>query len=356
MQFEFTEEQRLIASTIEGFARAEGSSERVRRAMASELGYDPAVWQTMAKELGLCGMMVPESCGGQGLTMVEIALVFEQLGKVLLPSPLLSTAVLGVGVLNELEEQASDWLRQIAGGQVRCALAVCSRGRAEYVLDACSADLLLVADFDNDRLYGVGTDEPGKFAGITTRPVHLMDQTRRMAHLTLDVAALPASALLSEGEQVPAVINKGLDLARIALGAEAAGAAQTCLLRTVEYARERVQFGRAIGSFQAVKHQLADMMVASEAAISAIYLAACTVSEEAAQRRSMSALAKVQASEALSFCAARMIQLHGGIGFTWEHDAHLYFKRARSTATMFGSNTELDEIIASDIGLEKACA
>jgi alkylation response protein AidB-like acyl-CoA dehydrogenase len=163
--------------------------------------------------------------------------------------------------------------------------------------------------------------------------------------------ALISTGKIAEGDEVLKAVDAGLDMARIALGAEAVGAAQTCLARTVEYASERVQFGRAIGSFQAVKHQCADMMVAIEAAISAVFFAACAVSEDLAQSRSMAALAKVHASEALSFCSARMIQLHGGIGFTWEHDAHLYFKRARSTATMLGLNFDLDEVIAADIGL-----
>lgn len=352
MQFEFTEEQRMIASMLEEYSRAEGTSENVRAAMASKQGYLSGQWQSLSSELGLCGLMVPESAGGQGLSMIEIALVFEQLGKTLLPSPLLSTAVMSVAVLKQLDHQPA--LARIAAGGVTCAVCRVSEGSAEFVLDAANADLLLVEDAATRSISLLEAETAGTFDGLTVTPVDMIDQTRRLAHVLVDDADTLARAKITEGDQAVAAIDFGFNLARIALAAEAVGAAQECLARTVEYARERVQFGRAIGSFQAVKHQLADMMVANEAAISAVYFAACAVSEDPAQAATMAALAKVQASEALSFSAARMIQLHGGIGVTWEHDAHLYFKRARSTSTLFGLNADLDELIAHEIGLE-AC-
>lgn len=351
MQFQFTEEQKMIASMIEEFSRNEGASERLRQAMASVSGHLPETWQSMAGELGLCALLVPESAGGQGLSMVEVALVFEQLGKTLLPSPLLSTAVLSVGVLDALEQHEA--LARIASGAFVCAAARMVDGKAQFVLDAANADLMIVEDAAT--AYLVEAVQPGKFPGLNVTAVPMMDQTRRMGHVEVSDAGVLADFVLAEGEAVADAFEAGFNLARIALAAEAVGAAQECLTATVEYARDRVQFGRTIGSFQAVKHQLADMMVVNEAAISAVYFAACAVSEDPEQAASMAALAKVQASEALTHCAGRMIQLHGGIGFTWEHDAHLYFKRAKSTQTMFGLNAELDETIARAIGLE-VCA
>ena len=348
MQFEFTEEQRMIASMAEEFSRAKGTSEKVRQAMESEAGYLPEVWRSLSTELGLCGLLVPESAGGQGLTIVEMALVFEQLGKTLLPSPLLTTGVLSVAILDKLGQTSV--LEKIARGESRCTAAYLVEGTAQFVLDAAGADHLILADMNTSSVYIV--DKPGSTTGLIAEPIDMMDQTRRMASVSVTDFGAIEEYKVATGTEALAAMQVGFDMARIALGAEAMGAAQECLARTVEYARERVQFGRTIGSFQAVKHQLADMMVVNEAAISAVYFAACTVSENPGESPHMAALAKVQASEALSHCAARMIQLHGGIGFTWEHDAHLYFKRARSTSTLFGLNSDLDETIAQEIGLE----
>ncbi len=346
MQFEFTEEQKLIASMVEEFARSEGASEKVRAAMATDTGFLPETWQTLAVELGLCGLLVPEASGGQGLGMVEAAVVFEQLGKTLLPSPLLTTAVLGVSVLKALSQSAA--LEKIAAGEHKVTVACLDGGRAEFVPDASAADRLILWDRQSAVLSLVANGSEG----LQIEAVPTLDQTRRLAHVSVADSGVLTRHRIASGDAAAAAVQGAHDLARIALGAEAAGAAETCLARTVEYAGERVQFGRAIGSFQAVKHQLADMMVSVEAAISAVYLAACAASEDTADLRQMAALAKVQASEAFSFCAGRMIQLHGGIGFTWEHDGHLYFKRARATASLFGSNADLDESIASSIGLE----
>jgi len=345
VQFEFTEEQKMIASMIGEFARAEGTSEKVRQAMETEAGYLPTVWQSMASELGLCGLLVPESAGGQGLSMVEAALVFEHLGKMLLPSPLLATAVLGVSVLKALDQRT--YLERIAGGELTTAVACLRGGKADFVLDAGAADLLILMDEAAPTISIVEADRKG----VAIEPVATLDQTRRLAHVTVTDAGVLRECQAESGDKAVVAIEKAFNVARIALAAEAAGASQTCLDRTVEYTGERVQFGRQIGSYQAVKHQMADMMIAIEAAISAVYFAACAISEGHGDSPQLAAMAKVQASEALTFCAGRMIQLHGGIGFTWEHDAHLYFKRARSTMTLFGLNADLDEYIASRVGL-----
>lgn len=342
MQFEFTEEQRMITDMVGDFCAAEGSGEKVRLAMASDEGYLPETWRTMVTELGLNSLLVPESAGGQGLSMVEAALVFQAIGRHLLPSPLLSTSVVATGILSALG--ATDLLSRIAQGEITASAARLQDSSAGFMLDG-HADLLLLLNQDSGELFAVEQGHPC----LEVKRVNTLDQTRRFFNLL--VSGDLADCRLSADEDAVRAFDAGMDLGRIAVAAEAAGAAETCLERTVAYSQERVQFGRAIGSFQAVKHQMADMMIEIEAAISAVYFAACAVSEGHEESPQLAAMAKVQASEALSFCAGRMIQLHGGIGFTWEHDAHLYFKRARSTVNLFGSNTELDENIASLIGL-----
>jgi len=344
MQFEFTAEQRMIAEMVNEFATAEGSSECIRRAMASDNGYLDETWQAMSRELALPGLLIPEAAGGQELSLVEMALVFEQLGRQLLPSPLLSTSVLSAVALCGIGDV--EHLEQIASGDKTAALAELTAGVADFVLDAAEADWLILFDRDTSNLYLADRDNPN----VVVESVPTLDQTRRFARV--EVIDLSSISLLGSGDAATQAIAQSTDAARVALASEAVGAAQQCLASTVTYTKERIQFGRPIGSFQALKHQMADMMVEVEAAISAVYFAACAIAEGQPQGSSLAAMAKVQASEALTFCASRMIQLHGGIGFTWEHDAHLYFKRARSTCNLFGRNADLDDFIASDIGLE----
>ena len=345
MQFEFTEEQRMISDMAADFCRAEAGSEKVRQAMASEAGYLPETWQSMVTQLGLDSLLIPEAYGGQGLTLVEAVLVFQEMGKMLLPSPLLSTSVVGVGVLASLNN--ARLLNRLAAEDITCSLAVTNNGSASFVLDG-HADLLLIFEETIEKVFLV---EKGHVA-LDVRPVNTLDQTRRFSDIRVsgDISA----SEIGNGSSARTAIESALNMGRIALAAESAGAAQRCLELTVGYSKERVQFGREIGSFQAVKHQMADMMIEVEAAASAVYFAACAVSEDHEESGQLAAMAKVQASEALEFCAGRMIQLHGGIGFTWEHDAHLFFKRARSTKNLFGANAALDEMIASSIGLAQS--
>lgn len=343
MRFDFTEEQRMIAEMVGEFAKAEGSSDRVRSAMTTERGYQKETWQAMVHELSLTGMLIPDAAGGQALSMVEAALVFEQLGRWLLPSPLLSTAILSTGVLRTLE--VTDKLKDIASGKITATMAVLVDGKRDFVLDAPNSDVLILFDQGNSSIYLAQQGHPD----VLIEPLATLDQTRRFG--AVSVSDFNKLRLLGRGDIAVQAVATAIDCARVALAAEAVGSAQMCLDRTVAYAKDRKQFGRAVGSFQALKHQMADMMVEVEAAISAVYFAACAIAEDHVDVSSLAAMAKVQASEALTFCAGRMIQLHGGIGFTWEHDAHLFFKRARSTTNLFGSNSELDDMISTDIGL-----
>ncbi len=352
MQFEFSEEQQLIRGMAEGFARDRGASESVRKAMESELGFDSATWQAIC-ELGLTGLLIREDLGGQGLGAVEMALVFEALGSHLIPSPLLATGVLAATLLAAIPGESSFRLqREITCGNFVIAIADFNKGDAEFVLDAQAADCLLAKV--EDQLVAVRAERPGVFPGIEVERLTTMDQTRSLVHLRMTADFDSKPLVIARGVEVNSAFEQALQMGRIAIAAEAVGAARQCLARTVEYTKQRVQFGRKIASFQAVKHQLADVMVSVEAAISAVYFAACAATEMPEELARMAALAKVEASEALTHAAGRMIQLHGGIGFTWEHDAHLYFKRARATATLFGSNTSLDEVIARSLDLGDA--
>ncbi len=369
MQFEFTEEQRLIQNMAGEFFRDRGSSEGLRAAVESERGYDADTWRQMAQQLGFAGLLVSDAYGGQGLGLVEAAIVYEQMGRTLLPSPILGTSVLAASAIQLAgsETQKRDWLPQLAGGNRCAALAVCGQGGARgsvgvdavledgrvhgtyrFVLDAQSAELIVAAARRDGEVVLVALPRDGVVVERHTS----LDLTR--PHHT--VRAQGVEALWEMPGNGAQALDAAIHRACIVLAAEQTGAAAQALDRTVAYAREREQFGRAIGSFQAVKHRLADMMIQVEAAISAVYFAACSAEEDAATLPQMASLAKVQATETLTFCAANMVQLHGGIGFTWEHDAHLFFKRARASATLFGNIAEHQERLAVHMGLDAECA
>ncbi len=365
MQFEFTEEQRLIQNMAGEFFRDRGRSEALRAALDSVPGYDANVWREMARDLGFAGLLVSEAYGGQGLGLVEAAIVYEQMGRTLLPSPILGTGVLAATAIEQAggEPQKREWLVQLAGGNRCAALAICGQGGASgsagvdavledgrvhgtwrFVLDAQAAELIIAAARRDGEVV------------LVALPRDDVDVHR---HTSLDLTR-PLHTVRAQGVEVlwempgngAQALDAAIHRACIVLAAEQTGAAAEALDRTVAYAREREQFGRAIGSFQAVKHRLADMMIQVEAAISAVYFAACSAEEDPATLPQMASLAKVQATETLTFCAANMVQLHGGIGFTWEHDAHLFFKRARACATLFGTVAEHQERLAVHMGLD----
>ena len=358
MQFELTEEQRLIQQMVQDFARDHGTTEAVRAAISEPQAFNPEVWQLISHQLGLSGLLIAPEHSGQGLGLVEAVIVFEQLGAVLLPSPLLGTTVAALAIAGSgSEAQKARLLPMVAGGAIATLAEPAGArlaggetglrldGRYEYVVDAAAAQMLLL---------------PATYAGSQVLVVVDAQDAQIDTHVTLDqtrpLSTVVATDLLVEPDRVLAedparAIDRALQVGALLIGAEQAGAAATALTRTVAYAQDRQQFGRAIGSFQAVKHKMADMMIAVEAAISAVYFAACSAQEHPETLPEMAALAKAQGTETLNLCAADMVQLHGGIGFTWEGDAHLFFKRARGSSTMFGDLAAQDARIVAHLGL-----
>jgi alkylation response protein AidB-like acyl-CoA dehydrogenase len=377
LNFSFTEEQQELRDAARAFLADASSSERVRAAMASELGYDPEVWKRIGSELGWPSAIVPDQFGGLGLGMVELVALAEPMGEALLCSPFFATVCLAAQVVLAAgsDEQRRRHLGPLAEGSVRAALAHAEPGLAHdevalearreggdyrldgvkrYVIDGHTADWIAVsarapgsAGEDGISLFVV----PGDAPGLARQALPTMDLTRRQAELRFAGVRVPASARLGDEGGGAAPLRRALDLGAIALAAEAVGGAQRCLDLSVAYANERVQFGRPIGSFQAIKHKCADMMVRVETARSAAYYAACAAAEGAGDLSVAASLAKAYCCEAYYHCAAEAIQVFGGVGFTWEYDPHLYFKRARASESLLGAPAWHRERVAHAIGL-----
>ncbi|CAB3785885.1 Acryloyl-CoA reductase (NADH) [Paraburkholderia caffeinitolerans] len=384
MDLVLTEEQVMIRDSAAEVLAQQSASADVRRAIARHAGYDAALWQTVAAELGWCGLSVPEHAGGAGLGATALVLLMEQLGARLACVPYFGTAVLAAQALarctgdpaeadaDEGSEEAVRWLARIAAGETRAALAIghaapsdageCQAvsveahetpdgfrlsGTLAAVLDGVMADLLLVParlannDSGEIALFAVETAQ----AGVARTPLATLDTTRAFAGIVLDDVQVMPAACLARGVAVRRALTETAWLAALGLAAEQLGGAQQCLDLTLAYTAERVQFGRAIASFQAVKHRCAEMLVAVEAARSAVLGAAAAW--DAAQGVPTAALyadiavAKASANDAFRFCAQEAIQLHGGVGFTWEYDPQLYFKRAQASGALFGSTSQL---------------
>ncbi|MEV8535724.1 acyl-CoA dehydrogenase family protein [Streptomyces sp. NPDC051211] len=385
MDAAFTAEQDEMRRTLREILGKRCGPDEVKAAARTAAGHDGELWQQLARQLGLPGIAVPEEYGGVGCTPADLALACEETGRVLLPSPLLATAALAAPLLQALgtEAQRSALLPPLAAGALTAALAVpgpalatalgltgdntagewSGGGRAggvqarrdeaggwrlygevAQVLDGHSAGLLLVAahagGFARSRtlLFLVRADAPGL---ARTRQA-VLDETRPQGRIQLRDTPVELLGDSDEAEVTGALAATGRTAAAV-LAAEAVGAAAQALARTVEYVRAREQFGRAVGSFQAVKHRLADLYVHVQAARSAAYYAAWDPEQ--------GGLALAQALEALRLTSAEAIQLHGGIGFTWEHDAHLYFKRAAADELLFGPVHRLRAHAAHRAGL-----
>jgi alkylation response protein AidB-like acyl-CoA dehydrogenase len=379
MNLAFSDEQEELRRSVRRFLADKSPESEVRRLMETDAGYDPAVWTQMAEQLGLQGLAIPEEYGGSGFSFVELVVVLEEMGRALLCAPFFSSVVLAAGVVlaSGDEPVKKEVLPGIASGEVRATLAltedsgrwdedgVTTRawdsdsdsgsgsgggwvldGHKTFVLDGHTADVVLVVARTDAgvSLFLVDGDAPG--LGRSAMPT--MDQTRKQARLVF--SSVPARLVGTEGAGWPAV-SRVLDLAAVALAAEQVGGAQRVLEMSVEYAKVRVQFGRPIGSFQAVKHKCADMLLAVESAKSAAYYAAWTAADDNEELPVMASLAKAFCSEAYFKAAADNIQIHGGIGFTWDHPAHLYFKRAKSSELILGDPAYHRELLAQRIGI-----
>ena len=365
MQFAFTEEQALIQDTARAFCAEHGAPSRLRAAIESPPGYDKATWRAIGEEMGWCGIALPAEVGGSGLGGVELAILCEQMGRMLLPSPFLATVALAAPAiaLAGTAAQREALLPGIAAGRTRATLAIANEdgapgldgigprltrsrrgwrldGAAGFVVHADAADLLVVAARATGSLGADGVSlalvDP-EHAGVSIERLTMLDQTRPMSRVRFESVALAAESILGEAGEAGPALATALARAQAALAAEQLGGAEASLEIATEHAKARVQFDRPIGSFQAVKHRLADMMVATEAARSAAYYAACAVDELPEEFEEAAAIAGSWCSETFIDCAAGMIQLLGGVGFTWEHVAHLYFKRARAASTLLGS-------------------
>ena len=371
MNFAFTEEQEELRNTVRAFLENKSSEEAVREQMETEDGYDPAVWSQMGEQMGLQGLAIPEEYGGSGYSFVELGIVLEEMGRALLCAPFFSTAVLAANTLIHSGDGAAKQahLPGIASGETIATVAyvepsgkwdesgitmessgsgsdVTLSGTKSFVIDGHAANLIIVAAKSpaGISLYAV----QGDAAGLTRTSLSTMDQTRKQAKLDFDNT--PATLIGEEGKGWE-ILSTVLDLVAVGLAAEQVGGAQMVLEQAVEYAKVRVQFGRPIGSFQAIKHKCADMLLEVESAKSAAYYGLWCAAEMNDELASTASLAKAYCSEAYFHAAAENIQIHGGIGFTWEHPAHLYFKRAKSSELMFGDPTYHREQLAQRIGI-----
>jgi len=353
----FTEEQEELRASVRRFLTDKADSEAVRRWAESDEGYDAALWQQMAGQLGLQGLAVPEEFGGAGYGLVELGIVLEEMGRTLLPGPFFGSVLLAGQALLHAgdEEYRARWLPGIAEGTLTATVAISEEqggsalesiattatradagwslsGTKMFVVDGASADLVLVVARADDGL-GLFAVE-GNAAGVTRTRLDALDMTRRLGRVEL--ADAPAQRISGDGDATE-LVQRVLDLAVVGLAHEQVGGAAKCLETAVEYAKIRVQFDRPIGSFQAIKHKCADLLLRVESARSAAYSAAWAAAEDLDGLPVAAALAGSYCSEAYTHAAKENIQIHGGIGYTWEHDAHLYLKRAKSSELLFGT-------------------
>ncbi|MCD4524126.1 acyl-CoA dehydrogenase family protein [Nocardioides sp. cx-173] len=357
MRFALTQEQEELAAAVRGLVERRAGTLDLRAAAASERGYDQELWSTLASQIGVAALAVPEEYGGAGFGLFETHVVLEQLGAALTPSPLLGSGVLAAQAVL-VAAGPDDCARLVPGlaeGTTIGALAWADpagrwrtdgsdvtatedggwtlTGTATLVLDGARADLLLaVADTGS----GMGLFEVDPAAvGVTRTPTPALDLTLQLAEVRFEEA--PATALSTDAG---AALERLHAIAAVAVTALQVGGAQAALDRTVAHLQEREQFGRPLGSFQALKHRVADLLVAVETARSISWAGAWATSRDTPDLLLKASLAKAWCSEAFSTVAAEAVQLHGGIAITWEHDAQLYLKRAHATAQLFGAAHE----------------
>jgi alkylation response protein AidB-like acyl-CoA dehydrogenase len=376
VDFAFSEEQEMLRRSSREFLAKECSSKVVRKLMESPDAFDERLWKKLA-DLGWTALGIPEQYGGVG-TFLDLVVVLEEAGRALLPGPFFATMGLAVPVLIEMgsEAQKKEALGAIAQGSARATVAFTERsgrwdaesvtltakptgngwqldGVKHFVPDAEVADYIAVVA----RTRGEGEDGitvfliKGKPDGMTVTPLKAMDMTRRWTEVRFDKVQLDASTVMGSPHNAWPNLKRALEWATAALCAEMIGGGQKVLETSTEYAKTRQQFGKPIGIYQAVSHKLADMLVQSESARSATYYAAWTVDADAPDRSLASSMAKAYVSDAYRKIAGDGIQVHGGIGFTWEHDMHLYLKRAKASEVTLGDATYHRELVAQALDL-----
>jgi alkylation response protein AidB-like acyl-CoA dehydrogenase len=351
MYFDLTDEQEAIRATARDFLASRFKSERMREIAGSDDGTDETGWREMA-ELGWAGLALPEEWGGQGLGVVDLAVLFQEMGYALAPSPLFSNTVVGLALAQSAsDEQKERWLRPLAEGTARGTQAMVDAGstgtpgaypmkaaadgdavvldgKKELVADAAGAAFFLVATADGRRHI-----VPADAVGVSVTPETSIDSTRRLSTVNFEGVRVPAEQTLpGHGAEFGAVFLRGA----VALAAESTGVAQRTLDMAVGYAKDREQFGRPIGAYQAVSHRCAQMLLETENSRSAVYGAAWAADSEPDALPLAASMAKAYASDAGWRVPDASIQVHGGIGFTWEHDLHFFLKRGRANASMFG--------------------
>lgn len=311
-----TEERQLLRQTVAALVGKHASSEAVRRAMESPRGYDESLWSMLCEQVGVAALVVPEELGGAGGELADAAAVLEELGRSLVPTPLLGTTLAELALL-AADQPDGDTLEQLAAGELIGAVVF----DRDYVINGDIADVVVAVE--DARLV--------RWTDVTAVPEHSLDPTRRLARVT-------------PGRSTAIGSDPGIaDMAAILLAAEQIGAAAQCLELTVDYTKQRIQFGRPIGSFQALKHRMADMYVAVQSARAVIGDAIVAPTPVSA------AMARLAASEAFCSVAGEAVQLHGGIAITWEHDMQLYFKRAYSSAQLLGPPAEQVHRLESEV-------
>ena len=378
MNFGFNEEQELLRNTARKFFENECGSDTVRRLMETPEGISAELWKKLAEQ-GWLGLIYPEPYDGMGLGLVDLVVLMEEMGRAVAPGPYFSTVLLGGLAVLEAggDGEKKEWLPKIAAGDRRVALAWMEpsaqlgpagvtltavekggkytlSGTKLFVHDAHTADALVVAARTRP---GAGADGVSLFLlpkgakGLEVTLLPTMDQTRKLCEVTCADLTVGADALLGAAGSGWAPLSRVLDRATVALCAEMCGGAQKVLDMTVEYAKIRQAFGRPIGSYQGVKHRAADMLVDVENSKSITYYAAWALDEGSPEAPLAVSMAKAYVSDAFRRVAAAGIQLHGGIGFTWEHDLHLYFKRAKGSEFTFGDATHHRERVAQLVNL-----
>jgi len=371
MDISFTPEHEELRQTVRRFFEKDSTEAVVRKLMETESGFDNRSWERMASELSLLGIGIPEQYGGAGLGPVEMAIVCEEMGRVLYCGPYLASVVLAAAMVRETATDAekSKLLGGIASGKTIATLAIAEEsgkwsadsiamratrdgagyrldGVKDFVLDGHTANVILVVARAGDGLALFRVD--GNAKGLERAQLPALDLTRKLAKLTFK--ATPATCI--SDKDVTPDLRRALTLGTAMLAAEQVGGAQRCLEMSTEYAKTRLQYGRPIGSFQAIKHKCADMLVDTELARSAAYHAAFELAgDNAAEASEAAQIAKSFCSEAFFKAAAETIQIHGGMGFTWEHPAHLYFKRARASSVIFGDPSEHRQKLAAALEL-----